>query len=96
MSSEMPQEVVRVVAAWLAEWTDWNDDFNRDDQEAFDLTCRAAHEVLKPEIDWLVETDKQVINENLLSLEDFDAGTTRRVSVFWDYYGSAVVLTKAE
>ena len=92
----MPREVVRVIAAWLAESTDWNDDENRDDQEAFDLTSKAAHEVLKPEIDWLVETDKQVWNENYMPWEDFDAGTTRRVSVFWDYYASGVVLTKAE
>ncbi len=91
MSSDVPArcsalhpEVVRLVASFLAEGIDWNDDVNRWDQEDFAFTCKLAYETLKPELDWLVEVDKQVWNENAMSHHDFDAGTDRQVSCFWD------------
>ena len=81
MSSEgaLHPEAVRLVAAFLAEGTDWNDDLHRWDQQDFALTCKPAYETLKREIDWLVEVDKQVWNENSMSHHDFDAGTDRQV-----------------
>jgi hypothetical protein len=72
MSTEMHPEVVRLVATFVAQDTDLNDNEHCKDQTCFGLTCKQAYEPLKPELDWLVETEKQDNETWQMEKEDKD------------------------